>query len=655
MSHLRFQYLSSLKERTVDSLKKNRYLLLLFILCFTVSLIFSLNEFPTGSDIPAHYIKILNMHDLLKEGQFVRWSYDWYAGYAMFDIYPPLLYVLTAVLSFVVENVSLAMKLITVASFSVSPVLIYRLGRVLGRTPKGASVMAFLFTLNPLNLFFLFNGYFVFTFSLLLIFIFLTEFFKYTQKRDKTSFLITTATLAIISLTYHRALYFILLTVLFYFLLKVYRRQVKEATSAAIMTITGVGMSAFWLLPAIKDMFSLQSYELYQSLVLEATSRGVSFQTILMLSIVPYIYLVFKRIRKRKIEGDSELVMLLSLIFFTILALGPYGPLYYILPFSSSQRVEVTLLIAAFYASALAADLFDERIKDGRRTFGGILLSGVVFLAVVIGIFFYPGTASGLEAVNFTYSRGGLNDSVTNLVNNAYVKEQVFLGKSDEGFLKVLRYISNDSRDGRVVFYSNRSQTVDMFYYYALLPLSGKSTPQGIAPEGEGDLKWGLFTQHIIWDINETLLKLAGTRWIISTYPLALDSAHHVREFDQYRLYELEDIKMITGSEGSVNYGNGEIQITLSQECRSFTFAESYNQRWHAFDQYGKEIKVESTEYGFIRITSANNLREVHLIYSDTTIDLLSRIISVLCLALFVMLILVTIYGSSQRLARLRV
>lgn len=270
-------------------------------------------------------------------------------------------------------------------------------------------------------------------------------------------------------------------------------------------------------------------------------------------------------------------------------------------------------------------------------------------MTVVVGIFFYPKATLSLEAVNFTYSRGGLNDSIMNLVSNAYVEQQVFLGKTDDAFLKVLRYIANDSRVGRVAFYSNRSQTVDMFYYYALLPLAEKSTPQGIAPEGEIDPKWSTFTQYIIWQINETLLKLSGTRWVISNYPLVLDSNVSYKVFGRYRLYELADVALIKESESTVHTDIGEIQIVLSQECESITFAETYHPRWRAYNQDGVEVEVLPTEYGFMKIVSSSNFREVHLVYSETTIDILSRIVSVACLIGFVTFSLAIYRGSTWK------
>lgn len=654
MSHSKSESFNHLKEKAINYLKANKYLALLFILCLGTSLIFCLNEFPTGADIPSHYIKIVNIRDMLEDGKFIRWSYDWYCGYTIFDTYPPLVYVLVTALSLVVNDIALAMKIFTIASFSSFSLLLYRLGRVLGRSSKGATSLALLFSLTPLNILFLFNGYFIFIFSLALMFIFLTEFFRYIQNGNKTSFLVSIGMLTIIAMTYHRTLYFLLFILFFHFILKIYRRQIREATSTALMVIIGVGGSSFWLFPALIDMLTFKSEELYQSLIIEATHGGLNFQAISMLFIVPYCYLVYKRMREKKIKSDSELVLLLSLVFFAILALGPYGPLYYLIPFSSSQRPEISLLIVTLFASILASKLFDEKIIAGRRTFKGILVASLLFLSLMNGIFFYPKIVLGLRPIDFTYSRGELNDSLVNMVNNAYVEQQVFLGKNDEDFIEVLRYISNDNREGRVVFYSNRSQSVDMFYYYALLPLSGKSTPQGIAPEGEVDLKWDVYTSRIIWQLNETLLKLSGTRWVISNYQLVFDSDLPYKVFGRYRLYELVDVKMLMGCEGTVHYSIGEIRLILSQECRDLTFAESYNPRWRVYDQDGRAIKVTCTEYGFMRVTSENNLREVHLVYSDTVIDVLGRVISVVCLILFSVLCLLMNYGSSIRLSNIK-
>lgn len=635
MAQTNLRFSTSGKEKLIRCLGTHKHLLILVALCFTVSLIFCSNELPSGSDVPSHYIKILEVRDMLKEGKFVRWSYKWYSGYAMFDRYPPLVYILAASVSLLVKDVAVVMKGFTAVAFSSFPILLYRLGRVLGRSPKGATLMALLFSVAPINIFFLFNGYFVLLISLPLMFIFLIEFCRYLRNRSRTSLLVSTAMLSIISVTYHRTLYFILFILLFHFLLKIYRKQIRDAVSVAFMTFVGVGISSVWLVPAVVNMLTFQSEELYQSLTLAASHGGVSFQLIMMTFIVPYGYLVVKRIKKTKVHDDLDLTLLISLIFFTLLTMGPYGLLQYIIPFSSSQRVEVALLMATFLATVTASSLFDERITVGRRTFYGILLSSIIFLTTIIGIFLYPNIALGLKVVDFNYSRDGLHDSLVNLINDAYVQEQVFLGKQDANFLKVLQHVSNENRCGRIVFYSNRSQTVDMFYYYALLPLSGKSTPQGIAPEGEGDLKWDVFTERLIWSANETLLELSDSRWIVSNYPIVFVSDYSTHVFGQYTLYELDDAETIPGSRSTIiSRSTGEIDILLDQEYTNVSISESYHPRWRAFDQNGNEVRVERTEYGFMRITSRSAMNEVRLVYSDTVIDVVGKITSIICLIL---------------------
>lgn len=624
-------------EKIVQLLIKNKYLSIIVMFCFFLSVIFCLNDFPTGSDIATHYIKIINMREMLLEGKFIRWSYDWYCGYAMFDIYPPLIYMLVAAMSIVINDIALVMKIFTIASFTIFPLVLYKFGKALGRTSKGATTMTVLSTLTPLNIFFLFNGYFIFIPSLILMFLFLTEFFKHIQNHDKTSLLTSTVLLTVISFTYHRAIYFILFIMLFYFFIKIYRRELREATSIILMTAIGVGAASFWLLPAIFDMISLPSDEMYQSLILVASHNGLSFHTVSLIFIVPYLFLVYQKIRKKKVDNDSELLLLISTVFFTILSLGPYGLLYYIVPFSSSQRVEITLLMVTFLGNALSSSLFDGGVKEGKITIMFTLTATLLLTSIMVAIFFQPRLALGLESIDFTYDRGDLDDSVMKLVRNAYVEKQIFLGRNDRTFLEILEYISSDSRDGRVAFYANRSQTATIFYYYALLPLSGKSTPQGVTPEGEGDPKWRLYTQKIIWNPDETLLKISGVRWIITNYPLNLNYSKSTT-FGEYKLYELDNVKMINGSEGTVQREVGKMKITLTQVSRSFDLAESYNPRWRGFDQDGREITLGRTGYGFMRISSTNEMREINLVYSDTVIDTVGKAISVACLALFVIL-----------------
>jgi len=581
------------------------------------------------------------MQEMLEQRVFIRWSEDWYNGYAMFAIYPPLIYVFAAALNTAINNVAVIMKMLIIGSFSSQPLLLYSLGKVLGRTRKGSTVLAALFSLTPLNVFFLFNNYFILIISQAMLLIFLIEFFKYDKNRDKASFLISTAMLTVISLTYHRTLYYIFFLMLFYILINVYRKQIKKVASTIIMSGIGVGISSFWLIPALLDMLNLDSAELYQSLILVAEHNGFSFQNLAIFFIVPFLYLVFKRIKVEKITDDHELTLLLSLIFFSILCLGPYGLLYYFVPFSSSQRIEVTLLMATFLAIILASKLFDNKIIDGRRTLYGITFSSLITLTMIVGVFFHPQMALSLEIINFSYNRGDVNDSLTNLIDNAYVKQQIFLGKSDEDFLSVLNYIAYDPREGSVVFYSNRSQTVDMFYYYALLPLSGKPTPQGISPEGEGDLKWNTFTRHVIWQANETLLKVAGTRWIISNYPIVLEGNYTHKIFGKYVLYELYNVRNIIGSEGKISKSIGEIKVVLNSECSRFIISESYHPRWRAFDQNNNELQISSTDYGFMEIVSPDNIKVVYLIYSNTMADFISKIISGGCLICYVILVFV--------------
>ena len=267
---------------------------------------------------------------------------------------------------------------------------------------------------------------------------------------------------------------------------------------------------------------------------------------------------------------------------------------------------------------------------------------------MIIGVFFNPQTTLSLEPINFTYAREGVNDSLTNLVTNAYAEQQVFLGKNDKDFFEALRYLSKDGRDGRVAFYSNRSQTVDMFYYYAMLPISGKSTPQGIAPDGEGDLKWNSYTRHIIWYANETLLELSGTRWIISNYPIAFERNYTYKLFGQYRLYYLNASETKNERENYIYNGVGKIWIDPNPRCVSITITESYHPRWRAFDQDYNEVKVESTEYGFMRITSTNIMEEIQLIYSDTLIDTIGKVISAISLIFFTIFLI----SSKIRLRR---
>jgi hypothetical protein len=574
------------------------------------------------------------MRDMLQRGKYVRWSFDWYCGYAMFDIYPPLLYAIAAIGSQIIGDVATIIKIITILSFSSLPLAIYRLGRTLGRSVKGATVMAWLFAITPLNVFFLFNGYFMLMSSLVLMVIFLSLFFHHAQTGDRISFYTAIAMLVVIALSYHRALYITLFILFFHFIVKMYRRQVREATITALIAMFGLSISAFWVLPAIINMLAINSNELYQSLISVASWEGLNFHVIAMLFIVPYWYLVLKRLSIKKWSNDTELVLFISLIFFTLLALGPYGPLHYIIPFSSSQRAEITLLFVTFLAITIATSLFDEKVLGGKRTLTGIILSSLTFLILLSSVFISPALAQGFHLVNFNYSRNEVEDSLPNVINYAYVQQQVFLGKHDQDFLEVLQYISGDSRSGRVVFYSNRSQTIDMFYYYALLPLSGKSSPQGIAPDGEGDPKWNDFTQHVIWSVNKTLLELSGTRWIISNFPLTVNGSRIVQTFNQYRLYELESVTMIDDCDHSIDYSLDVVRVALHHDCEKFTLKISYHPRWRAFDQNGNALEIEREDYGFMRIVGSEKFSKVMLTYSNTMVDTLSEKISVICFTL---------------------
>ncbi|UCH36920.1 MAG: hypothetical protein JSV76_04305 [Candidatus Bathyarchaeota archaeon] len=568
----------------------------------------------------------------------------------MFDIYPPLLYAGAAFGSQLLGDVAAIMKIMTILSFTSLPLALYRLGRTLGRSPKGATVVAWLFALTPLNGFFLFNGYLLLIPSLVLMILFLSVFFQYTQSGDMGKWYAAIAMLVIIALSYHRALYVVLFVLFFHFSVKLYRRQLREAMMTALLVVFGLGISAFWVLPALINMFTINSPELYQSLVSVAAWEGVSFHVIALLFIVPYWYLVVKRLRMKCLRNDTEVVLVLSLVFFTLLALGPYGPLHYILPFSSSQRPELSILFVTFLAITIATRLFDDRIREGKRTFMGIMLSSLTFLLLLSCVFISPMLAQGFQQMNFNYSRNQVEDSLHNVINHAYVQQQVFLGTHDHDFLEVLRYLSGMNQSGRVVFYSDRSQTADMFYYYALLPLSGKPSPQGIAPDGEGDLKWNDFTQPIIWSVNQTLLQLSGTRWIISNHPVAINGVHRTQLFNQYWLYELDSVAIIDDCDHSIDYGLDDMHIRLYRDCEQFTLKISYHPRWHAFDQHGNALEIERSDYGFMKINGVDNLNEVILTYSKTMIDMLSETISVICVIVLIVFLFFQKRSASKAL-----
>jgi hypothetical protein len=131
---------------------KQIYIILAIILLFNLIFISPILKpgIPEGGDTATHYELMLSTQDVIKtffqEGEIRSWDPNYHAGFPMFYFYPPLIYLLMALVGFILPTL-LTFKLTIVLITLLIPISVYFAAKLFGLEDRTAIIAAILSTL----------------------------------------------------------------------------------------------------------------------------------------------------------------------------------------------------------------------------------------------------------------------------------------------------------------------------------------------------------------------------------------------------------------------------------------------------------------------------------------------------------------------------
>lgn len=97
---------------------------------------------PEGGDVGAHIIRTEVLYDSLAHGSWPDWMPWWYAGFPLYQYYPPGFFFLGAVLTFVTQNVVISYKLLLFLALMSNGLSIYYFARRFLRLGAAAAILS---------------------------------------------------------------------------------------------------------------------------------------------------------------------------------------------------------------------------------------------------------------------------------------------------------------------------------------------------------------------------------------------------------------------------------------------------------------------------------------------------------------------------------
>ena len=213
-----------------------------------------------GYDASSHVAKTAFLMYSFAHGNFLGWSQFWYSGFQLFYTYSPLTYLLAGGLGWPFGSAILGMKILIALSFVMSGLGAYALARDFGIGPNWSLVAALLYSLTSPHILILFyTGSLTYGLAFAIApFLFLSARIAF-RSHTVNSTIALGVLIALLILSNETTAYVLFFPLAAYILLAVPRsRAVKSALVIAASAVTGLLMSAFWLLPYLQTAFSGQ-------------------------------------------------------------------------------------------------------------------------------------------------------------------------------------------------------------------------------------------------------------------------------------------------------------------------------------------------------------------------------------------------------------
>lgn len=211
-----------------------------------------------GYDASSHVAKTAFLMYSFAHGNFLGWSQFWYSGFQLFYTYSPLTYIMAGGLGWPFGSAILGMKILIALSFVISGLGAYALARDFGIGQNWSLVAALFYSLTSPHLLILFyTGSLTYGLAFAIApFLFLSARVA-LRSRTLNSTVAFGVLIALLILSNQTTAYVLFFPLVTYLLMVVPRsRAVKSTLVVVASAMTGLLLSAFWLLPYLETAFS---------------------------------------------------------------------------------------------------------------------------------------------------------------------------------------------------------------------------------------------------------------------------------------------------------------------------------------------------------------------------------------------------------------
>jgi hypothetical protein len=374
--------------------RESLYLALAGGLSAIAALPVAISQAIPGSESWSHVAKTAFLMNSFSQGNFTGWSQYWYSGFQLLYTYPPLTYILGAILGWPFQSALIGMKLLLLLSFVLSGVGAFALCRNFGISPNWSLAAGLLYSLAPPHILFLFDqgtlGYGL-AFALC-PFLFLA-FRNALANPSPSSVVYLSAVGALFLLSNDVSLYVLFLPLFAYLVVSTPKSRVlKTALVLVSSSATAFLLSAFWLIPYLNydlsgELNLLGAAPFRSSEILhwysfiapnfQSLTAGYLGWILILPALVSIIFL------RRREEFGLYAAALVSMV----LSIGPtLTSFFYKIPFILSVQSPKRFLIAdVLFLTPLAALFFYrlfERLSLG--TSKPALLKSAAFLLIFL-------------------------------------------------------------------------------------------------------------------------------------------------------------------------------------------------------------------------------------------------------------------------------
>ncbi len=277
-----------LLRKTGLSLKtkiKGEHVAMLILVAAAVFMTYPLhNGLLPRTDGSAHYYKIWEVRNSIDSaGTIPFWDAGWYAGYPIFDFYPPMSYYLTVFVSYLVpSSLGLVFNYVMILSYLYIAVGTFSLARKLGLNIFSSFLAGLIITSSPrLSSNTMFSGQFptIVAFSMVPLAVYV--FMKAFEGKKPAVFVLSGALIGLITITHNLTGYFLALIFMLVFSVFALRSRRPDFSGFAMTIIAAGLLGSFWLMPFFSN---LQFSEYYSN---AGSSAGFSPDVMLVLATSP--------------------------------------------------------------------------------------------------------------------------------------------------------------------------------------------------------------------------------------------------------------------------------------------------------------------------------------------------------------------------------